>query len=73
VKENELVSRLRGEVRTLRDYPTPVRASEHVNVGRQLRADLERVGRALGYDATGLARVVLHEFVDAQDARRAGP
>jgi predicted transcriptional regulator len=45
-------------------------ASEIVNVGRELRAELERIARGEGRDVTNLARKVLREFVEARERQR---
>jgi hypothetical protein len=45
-------------------------ASEAINVGRELRQELERVARAQGYDVTGLARRLLRDHVEAFDRAR---
>jgi hypothetical protein len=41
-------------------------ASEVVNVGRELRAELERVAREEGRDVTNLARLIIREWLAAQ-------
>jgi hypothetical protein len=53
----------------LREGDRVASAAEAVNVGRELKRDLERVARQEGYDATGLARRLLRDYVGAHGGR----
>jgi hypothetical protein len=46
-----------------------VTTSEIVNVGRELKAELERVARLEGRDVTSLARKVLRDYMAARESQ----
>ena len=53
--------------------PAPVSTGQTINVGYYLRERLERAARGQGYDATGLARAILRDYVEQHDMNGGGP